>query len=243
MKYIGISAILLVAIGGFLWVFNNKSQVFYSDKKNQEINNKTNDEVNDENIEQNDNKVDSKPDNEEKISKIESENILESGKKIKIIYEEQYGVKNITDIICEDGIKYNISPEKDEIVISDSISKDIYLLDLQNNLKKVTNKQYISTDNLSYKKEDVMRQNKNYLWIDEAAFIDEKHIAYSSALPWINKSGKKYLWIYNIDTNAHKGYYKINGNEFTFGELSSDRLEISIDGKKVYVDYNGKILP
>lgn len=236
-KNIIMSVIIILALGAGIWIVALKNEVFFSNKSpSSNINeeerkneNKSGDEITQE-------------PNKPQTVKREFVNTLESGKNIKVIYEEQDEIKNINEIICDEKVKYNLSPSKERILLIDESTKDIYLMDLNNNLTKITNPAYIATDKTTYKKEDVLKRNKEYIWVEEAAFIDDSHIAYSSALPWINKSNTKYLWIYDSDKGSHKGYYSIKGNEFKFEDITSKGLGILLDGKKIYIDNSGKII-
>ncbi len=230
-----VSIILVLGIG--IWIVALRNEVFFSNKYPSANQNEQEKETENESGAE----VIQEPEKSQD-TKMEFEKILESGKNIKVIYEEQNGIKNINEIICDEKVNYKLSPSKENILLVDESSKDIYLMDLNSNLNKITNSAYIATDKTAYKKEDVLKRNKEYIWIEEAAFIDENHIAYSSALPWINNSGTKYLWIYDNNTGNHKGYYKIKGDEFKFEDITSKGLGILLDGKKIYIDNSGKII-
>jgi len=141
--------------------------------------------------------------NEEKIIEEEPnittfDAILKSGKKIVINYEEIDGKRKFRTIDSESEIQCNLSPSQERILILDRITQDMYLVNFDEELVNITNAQYVSTTNEIFKKEDVLNYNSSYKWVENAQFIDDIHIAYTSGLPWINDSGDRYLWIFNL---------------------------------------------
>lgn len=245
IKYIVIFLVVVIIIGVGGLVITNKNSILAIKKffiiENRKEDNKTdinsekNEDKNKENLE-NENQIEEKP------IQTSSEIALESGKKVTINYEEKEGIKRINTIDSESQIKYSISPSQEMILILDEEAQDMYILNNKGELKNITNPQYVSTDNEVFKKENVLKHNPSYKWVESAQFIDDTHIAYSSSLPWINSSDDRYLWIFNMETNSHNGYYNIKGKTFKVGQITEKGLTISLDNKEIVVNKDGKIV-
>ncbi|MEG1256940.1 hypothetical protein [Clostridium sp.] len=185
--------------------------------------------------------------NEEKIIEEEPnittfEAILKSGKKIVINYEEIDGKRKFSIIENESEVQCNLSPSQERVLILDRTAQDMYLVNLDEELVNITNSQYVATTNEIFKKDDVLNYNPSYKWIESAQFIDDTHIAYTSGLPWINDTGDRYLWIFNLEDGKHTGYFNIKGKEVTFGQITNVGIAVSVDGKQFTVDKDGKIV-
>lgn len=179
---------------------------------------------------------------EEKPTKTYSDIVLKSGKKVTINYEEKDQVKKINTIDSDSQVKCSISPSQEMILILDKEAQDMYILNSKEKLINITNEQYVSTTNEVFKKENVLKYNPSYKWIESAQFIDNTHVAYSSSLPWINNSDDRYLWVYNMENNTHNGYYHVKGKTFEVGQITDKGLTLSIDDKEIVVDKDGKIV-
>lgn len=179
---------------------------------------------------------------EEKSTKTYSDIVLKSGKKVTINYEEKDQVKKINTIDSDSQVKCSISPSQEMILILDKEAQDMYILNSKEKLINITNEQYVSTTNEVFKKENVLKYNPSYKWVESAQFIDNTHVAYSSSLPWINNSDDRYLWVYNMENNTHNGYYNVKGKTFEVGQITDKGLTLSIDDKEIVVDKDGKIV-
>lgn len=178
----------------------------------------------------------------EEKSKEESFDLnLYGDKNIKITYLMENDTATFKEVLGDENITSNISPSKDKIVVLDSTYQDLYLIDLNRNISKITKPEYISTKKQVFKKENILAQMDNYVWVEKPNFIDDTHIAYSSNLPWINNSGTRYLWIIDTQTKEHKSYTKVKGANFQFGELTPKGITLTIDNNVMYIDANGTV--
>lgn len=176
----------------------------------------------------------------EKISSFEI--ALDSGDKVIVTIEAIEGKNFIKELSCENEVKFNISPSKEKALIVDELNQNIYIVDTLKNLINITNPKYVASgSNDVYTKEDVLKYNPEYKWIENAQFIDETHVAYSSQLPWINEDNFKYLWVFDINENTHKGYYSIKGKSMEFGSVTENGVEVFLDNNKLIVNSEGKI--
>lgn len=168
---------------------------------------------------------------------------LDSGDKIIVTTEVVEGKSSIKELSGENEVKFNISPSKEKALIVDELNQNIYIVDTLKNLMNVTNPKYVASgSNEVYTKEEVLKYNPDYKWIENAQFIDETHVAYSSQLPWINEDNFKYLWIFDINENTHKGYYSIKGKSMNFGSVTENGVEVFLDNNKLIVNSEGKLV-
>lgn len=168
---------------------------------------------------------------------------LESGNKVTITYKDEAGVKKVQMVDGGLSVNTNTSPSQKLVFLCDTDTKDMYIVDDKEQLKKVTNPQYKESGSSNvYLKSIVMNNDKDYKWVEDGAFIDDSHIAYSSALPWFNKENNLYIWIYDIQNQTHRCYYNITGKEIQFKEITDKGLKISLDGKEIIIDAKGNIV-
>ncbi|WP_346936880.1 hypothetical protein [Clostridium sp.] len=242
IKYMVIFLIIIMVIGIAGLVLTNKEGIVAIKK----IFVKESIENNNHKSEENENKTEENSEGEsvveEKPTQTSSNIELKSGKKVIINYEEKDGVKKINTIDSDSQVKCSLSPSQEIILILDNEAQDMYILNRKEELTNITNEQYVSTTNEVFRKENVLSYNPSYKWVESAQFIDNTHIAYSSSLPWINDNDNRYLWIYNMENNTHKGYYNIKGKSFEVGQITDKGLTISLDNKEIIVDKDGKIV-
>lgn len=170
------------------------------------------------------------------------EAVLDSGKKVKITYKVMDNHRKIQVVDSDLNVKSYISPSQNSVLMLDEEVQDIFILNEENKLTKITNPQYVSTDKQVFSKESVLSYTPNYRWIDGASFIDDTHVAYSSALPWINEGENLYLWIVDLGTGIHQGYYNVKGREFIFKETTESGLNIEVDGKNITINNQGIVV-
>lgn len=182
-------------------------------------------------------------DNEEvKDNLVTFEAKLNSGKSLVITLKDENNKKVMANLQCPEGVKGSISPSMEKALILDEETQDIYIVDNGENIKNVTNPQYVATTKDVFTKDSVLQFNPSYKWVDEAAFVDDTYVAYSSELPWINGESTKYLWIVNTDDNSHRGYYSITGKTMSFGMVTFEGVTVKVDNRELVVNSQGKIV-
>jgi len=167
---------------------------------------------------------------------------LNSGLIINLKYTIEGEKKIFNETLVNEKVFYSVSQNKEKVVVLDKNSQEAYIIDINKEVTNFNKKEYVSTKNEIFKRENVISRIENYIWIDTPTFMDDKHIAYVSNLPWINNSGTKYLWIYDVSSGEHMGYYKIKGNDLKLGKMTQTGLMIYVDGKEMFVDVNGIIV-
>ena len=137
---------------------------------------------------------------------------------------------------------FDINQPGDKIVVFDSGTQSMILIDTTGKVQDITSQNYKSSSGTLYKKENVLKAYKGYIWCSSPVFISDTKVAYISQLPYFQKT-KEYVWIVDVTTGKNT---KINnaysGEKITFGELVSKGLQINIDGSVYYITINGSVV-
>jgi DNA-binding beta-propeller fold protein YncE len=238
---IGIVIIIMILSGGINSLTSSIKETMESAKMEEKNRNDLEDDKNAVIPEDNkDNETVEKDEIPEEKSKEETFDLnLYGDKNIKVTYLTENDTTTFKEVLGDETISFSISPSKNKIVVLDSTYQDLYLIDLNRNISKITKPEYVSTKKQVFKKDDILAQMNNYVWVEKPNFIDDTHIAYSSNLPWINNSGTRYLWIVDTQTAEHRSYTKVKGANFQFGELTPKGISLTIDNNTMYIDING----
>lgn len=216
-----------------------KNNIFGSSKKQEENskddNNYKESNENKDKKEVSNKKNDAKDTKKDLTSTEKSEIIkLQDNKEVKIVYNIVNNKRQYMNVTPK-TIEYNISPSKGKVVLMEEKYQNMILIDDKGIKKDITKPQYVSSKKSVFKKDDILKNNPNYIWNDSPIFIDDDNLVYISQLPWFNKKEKKYVWKYNISTNTH-GYvignngFEMGGESIKYGSLKKEGLEVIIDG-------------
>ncbi|KYH29248.1 MULTISPECIES: hypothetical protein [Clostridium] len=161
---------------------------------------------------------------------------LSNGEEVKLTYNIVNNEKQYTEVLPK-GINYDISPSKKNIVILENKTQNMILVDSNGNTKDITKKEYVSSKNDVFKKDNILKYKSNYVWCSSPKYLNEDNIVYVSQLPWFNKENQKYLWKYNISSNTHYHNLSQTGGELTgvdikYGDNTPEGLEVIVDGVK-----------
>lgn len=162
---------------------------------------------------------------------------LNSGLKIKAVFEPRDGSNKFKYILpLNSPVNYNINPSGTAIVILDTQSQSMTLVDINGNVQDITNTKYVYTKEdktTVFNKEDVLEKYSeyNYTWCSSPQFIDDENIAYLSQLPHISSDiTKKFLWAVNIkNKDRHVYNYSMSGENLRFGKNTDKGLELIMD--------------
>lgn len=139
---------------------------------------------------------------------------------------------------------YDLNPSKTSGVAHNKNNQNTYFFDIQGNMKDITYKQYISSQNTMFDKETVLSNNKNFIWMKTPRFIDDINIAYLSQVPWFEK--QQYLWIYNTKNSNYNSYKFIDyndtfkkGENIEFKNTTENGLEMTVDDRTYYITTSG----
>jgi hypothetical protein len=166
---------------------------------------------------------------------------LTDDKIIKVVYEEDSEGKKLKYIKDENSIYNSISPNSKNMVIWDSATQNMMLINSEGAVKDIT-KPFYKTKNTgsTIKKENQLAKRPNYIWCSTPKFISDETIAYVTNLPLITKANQ-FIWIYNINKDDHSQIYSKTSNTITFKEFIEGKLAIDIDGAPKYILADGKV--
>jgi len=244
LKLAGVISIVIIMLT--LIVFGATFKAMFTNIKTSlnSMNQKSNNDKKSE-VDNNDTNIDNDNVKDEVEVELKEENFevkLNSGLIINLKYTVEGDKKIFNETLINEKVFYSVSPNKEKVVVLDKSSQEAYIIDINKAVTDFTKKEYVSTKNEIFKRENVISRIENYIWIGTPIFMDDTHIAYVSNLPWINNSGTKYLWIYDLSSGEHMGYYKIKGNDLKLGKMTQTGLAIYVDGKEILVDVNGIIV-
>lgn len=195
----------------------------------------------------NQNKVQIKENKEEKENIKEKSDLINinDNLKIKVFYNEEDSKRTyqkVCDSTSDGEIYFDINPSKSSILILDSKTQKIYLIDQNEKVSDISKDKYISSKGLVILRENKIENDKNYIWCTSPKFIDDNHIAFISQLPWLSGNNNKFIWYGDVQ---NKEYYRIQdkqGQNVEFQNLSDKGLGVTIDNTQYYLNAKGELL-
>ncbi|WP_291581563.1 hypothetical protein [Clostridium sp. UBA6640] len=215
---------------------NEKSETATNNNKEDnkdKIDNKGQEENKEENLEEEVNKP--------KSTQEEKEIKLNDNTTVKVVIENKDNDKKIISISNAENTTSDISPSGKQALFEEKKEQRIFVMNINGDLKEITKKEYVSTENEIFSKESVLQYSPGYLWGGNPKFIDEKNIAYISYLPWINEEKNQYVWMIGLQNLEHSVYYNLTGKDIKFGKIEEKGLSVNIDGTVKYLNGEGNI--
>ncbi|HCQ91482.1 MAG TPA: hypothetical protein DIU45_19480 [Clostridium sp.] len=228
--------------------------ILNKDNKNKDNKDEKSETATNNNKEDNKDKIDNKSEEENKEENLkeeankqktlqeEKEIKLSDNATVKLVIENKNNDKRIISINNAENTTSDISPSGKQAVFEEKKEQRIFLMNVNGDLKEITKKEYVSTENEIFSKESVLQYNPGYLWGSNPKFVDEKNIAYISYLPWINEDKNQYVWMMNLQNLEHTAYYNLTGKDIKFGKIEEKGLIINIDGKVNFLKGEGNIV-
>ncbi|WP_291559881.1 MULTISPECIES: hypothetical protein [unclassified Clostridium] len=224
--------------------------ILNKDNKNKDNKDEKSETATNNNKEDNKDKIDNKSEeenlkeeaNKQKTLQEEKEIKLSDNATVKLVIENKNNDKRIISINNAENTTSDISPSGKQAVFEEKKEQRIFLMNVNGDLKEITKKEYVSTENEIFSKESVLQYTPGYLWGSNPKFVDEKNIAYISYLPWINEDKNQYVWMMNLQNLEHTAYYNLTGKDIKFGKIEEKGLIINIDGKVNFLKGEGNIV-
>lgn len=135
-----------------------------------------------------------------------------------------------------------VSPSGKSIIATDITTQDLKLIDINGAETIVTKTQYVSKAGETFNKDDIIKRYQGYKWANDGRFIDDSHIAYLSYLPYF-KTGDidTYVWILDTSKGTHTAIWGLKGKNISFGNVTDNKLEVTVDEKKYLLMSNGSV--
>lgn len=167
---------------------------------------------------------------------------LADGKSVKVLYDDSNGNRTIKTLENSDSdIDFNISKTAAFIVIYEKSTQSMMLVNANGKISDITYASYKSeSSGTVFQKNDILKNNPNYVWCMSPKFIDDNNIVYISQVPWFDNRPDKYLWIYNISGNTYVNT-NVTGTNIQVNGLSDKGIEVVIDGNTEYLKGDGTI--
>lgn len=164
---------------------------------------------------------------------------LTNDKQVIVTYGDNKKIKSV-NLNGLDG-EYNISPSAQSVIIYQKSGQNIFYIDSKGTASDITYKTYSSTSGMSFSKDDVLKNNPNYVWCASPKFIDDNTIAYISQVPWFDNRPDKYIWRINL-TDKSYGNTNLHGNDVKINDVSADKgIQIVTDGNTQYMKADGTV--
>jgi len=160
----------------------------------------------------------------------------------KAEYIEEQGKKKFVSVDPIDGVSFNISPLKEQIIFVDK-SQNLKLVSTEGVIRDLTKNVYVSQSGISYQKDKALIDTPAYIWHSQGKFIDDSKIVYVSELPYFGNSGQKqFVWLYDLATNSDRPLWNLVGKQIAVGDVVPDKgIAITVNGKIFYLKSDGNV--
>lgn len=160
----------------------------------------------------------------------------------KAEYTEEQGKKKFVSIEPVDGIIFNISPLKEQILFIDK-SQSIKIASTEGVIRDLTKKVYVSQAGKSFQKDEILKTTPTYIWHSQGKFIDDTKIVYVSELPYFGTQGKRqFVWLYDLATGSDNPLWSLEGNQIVVGDIVPDKgITITRNGAVYYLKADGNV--
>lgn len=139
-----------------------------------------------------------------------------------------------------EGIYYTVSPSKETVFTIDE-NQNAKLFNVKGEATNIGKDSYTAPNGEVFNKDNVLKTYKDYYWIKEAKFINDKKIAYISNIPYFGTGLNKYAAVIDIDTKAHTTLFQTKGKDVKLLDIKEKGLEVQVDGNLKYINNDGKL--
>jgi len=160
----------------------------------------------------------------------------------KAEYIEEQGTKKFVSVEPIDGVSFNISPLKEQILFVDK-AQNLKIANTEGVIRDLTKKAYISQAGKSFQKDEILKTTPTYIWHSQGKFIDDTKIVYVSELPYFGNGGQKqFVWLYDLATGSENALWSLVGNKIVVGDLVPDKgITITVNGIVFYLKADGSV--
>jgi len=160
----------------------------------------------------------------------------------KAEYIEEQGKKKFVSIEPIEGISFNISPLKEQIVFIDK-AQNLKIVSTEGVIRDLTKKVYVSQTGISFQKDVILKNTPTYIWHSQGKFIDDTKIVYVSEVPFFGTQGQRqFVWIYDLATGIDNPLWSLEGNQIVVGDIIVDKgITITLNGTVFYLKADGNV--
>ena len=191
------------------------------------------------------------PEQIEQIEEIEKPKTLEKnyidiniseGIVAKAEYIEEQGKRKFVSVEPIDGVSFNISPLKEQILFIDK-AQNMKIANTEGVVRDLTKNAYVSQAGTSFPKDQILSKTPTYIWHSQGKFIDDTKIVYVSELPYFGNGGQKqFVWLYDLATGSENALWNLVGNKVVVGDVVPDKgITITVNGTVFYLKADGSV--
>lgn len=161
-------------------------------------------------------------------------------KEVSLEVVEENGETIFAPVIELEGMEGDISPSKNQAVILDTETQDLFLIGLDGTVTEITYKIYKNSRGYTNSKENIMNQIENFVWAEQPRFLDEDTVVYMSQLPWFDE--RRFLYVVDLEPLSHRNFQSVFGTDVVLGELTDMGLSFTKEGSTYYLTPDYKII-
>jgi hypothetical protein len=160
----------------------------------------------------------------------------------KAEYIEEQGKKKFVSIEAVEGVSFNISPLKEQIIFIDK-SQNLKIMNTEGVITDLTKSEYVSQAGQRFPKDEILKDTPTYIWHSQAKFIDDTKIVYVSELPYFGMQGQRqFVWLYDLTTGNNNPLWSLEGTQIAVGDLVPDKgIAITVSGTVFYLKADGNV--
>lgn len=187
--------------------------------------------------------------NEEIEETVEEEPVIEKqyvttalpmDKEVSLEVIEENGEMIFAPFAELEGMDGDISPSKNQAVVLDQETQDLFLIGLDGTVTEITYKIYKNTRGYTNSKENIMNQIENFVWAEQPKFLDEDTVVYMSQLPWFDE--RRFLYVVDLQPLSHRNFQSVFGTDVVLGERTETGLSFTKEGITYYLTPDYKII-
>lgn len=182
------------------------------------------------------------PSEEPEEEKVYVTAVLPGSEAVSLQVMEENGAKVFSPDLELPLMETDISPAKNQVVILDSTTQNLFLVDIEGNVTDITYKTYVKKDKTysASKEEIIARYNNEFVWGEQPRFLDEDTVVYMSQLPWFDE--RRFLYVVELSPLSHRNFQSVFGTDVVLKALSEKGLAFEKEGKTYYLTADFKII-
>ena len=163
-----------------------------------------------------------------------------SGNTAQAVCIEENGEKVFTEVRnLDNGVTFDISPSKKQIIICD-VNSQITLYNIDGTNKIVSKDQYVSTSGSVFTKDNTLSNQPDYLWNSSPKFVNEQNIIFITNRPYFGTAAvKQYLWMSDLQNGNDKVFWDLAAMNIVIGNREEKGLKVTVDGRDYFIAEDG----
>lgn len=163
-----------------------------------------------------------------------------SGNTAQAVYIEENGEKVFTEVRnLDDGVSFDISPSKKQLIVCD-VNSQITLYNIDGTNKIVSKDKYVSKSGGVFTKDNTLQSQPDYLWNSNPKFVSDQSIVFVTNRPYFGTAAiKQYLWMTDLQSGTDKVYWDLAAASIVIGSREDKGLKITVDNREYFISQDG----